>query len=391
MRILMYCNKFGGPTTTFIQNDLAFLASQHEVRHLCIERDMFAKVAFSDIEVVPFRRNPVITKILWILEKKGWYLSYKNRAFRERVNAIIDSFKPDLILCNFGIEALVLTDNLSQRNSKIPVVINFLGYDASFHLNRPSYVSKLKALTQLSNVYATSNTFYLKKNLEVKGVCFKENRVIHTGVNLDFFVRNGYVPSHKEYIFLQVALLSQRKGQEVTIHAFHRMLTKVSDRANYKLILAGGEENEVGAAIRKLPFELGIGDQVEFTSWVTPTQSRQLMMEANCFVHHSRSVNGRTEGVPTAISEAMAMELPVIATWHAGIPELVEEGENGFLVEENDVETYASRMLEIQSFHYLEINRKKVELEFNLKRRKDEMEQFFKEILRLHGKTQSSE
>jgi colanic acid/amylovoran biosynthesis glycosyltransferase len=381
MRILMYCNKFGGPTTTFIQNDLLQLTKNHQVKHLSTVLDKDGSFRYSDVDIVPYYRDLFTAKVYWILEKRGWYLSYKNKSFAKKVNEIVDSFNPDIILCNFGIEALVLTDNLNEQNKKRPIVINFLGYDASFHLNRPSYVSKLMELSGLSNVFATSNTNFLKKNLEVKGVFFRENKVIHTGINLTFFDRKGYIPKQDKYIFLQIALLSYRKGQDVAIYAFKKMLSMVPDPGKYKLILAGGGEPGIGELIRMIPVRLGIESQVEFTNWITPLEAKQLMMEANCFLHHSKTINWRTEGVPTAVSEAMAMELPIISTWHAGIPELVEEGENGFLVEENDIEMFAKRMIDIQSWGYKSNNREKVEKYFNIEKRGEALNNYFDEIL----------
>jgi glycosyltransferase involved in cell wall biosynthesis len=61
------------------------------------------------------------------------------------------------------------------------------------------------------------------------------------------------------------------------------------------------------------------------------------MQEANVFVQHSVTASdGDTEGLPVAILEAMASGLPVVSTWHSGIPEAVEDGVTGFLVAEGD-------------------------------------------------------
>ena len=58
------------------------------------------------------------------------------------------------------------------------------------------------------------------------------------------------------------------------------------------------------------------------------------------FVHHSITPqNGDEEGIPTSIMEAMLMKLPILTTYHAGIPELVKHGENGLLCKEKDVNT----------------------------------------------------
>jgi colanic acid/amylovoran biosynthesis glycosyltransferase len=383
MRILMFSKSFGGPTTTFIQNDLLELAKNHTVKYLATEFDTTGSFRYPDYAIVEFNQSRVSRKLHWILETNGWYLNNGNRAFAKQVNAIIDQFKPDLIQCNFGIEALMLTDNLSSGNKQIPLIINFLGYDASYHLGRGSYVRKLIELTHRPNVYATCNTQFLKNNLEAKHIYFKHNRIIHTGVRTDFFDRHNVYPEHRKFIFLQIASFSYRKGQEVAIRAFKRMLDTVSDPDRYKLIFAGGDDDPTCMEMRKLPSELGIQERIEFRPWVTPAESRSLMIDANCFVQHSRTIEGRTEGIPTAVSEAMSMELPVISTLHAGIPELVEDGVNGFLVAENDIEHFAKRMKDIQTFGYLKKNRDKVEKEFNLANRTVEFEKYYSEILSL--------
>ncbi len=377
----MFSKSFGGPTTTFIQNDLLGLAEHHTVKHLSIEIDPVGTFRYRDVAIVPFQQNPIRRKLLWILETRGWYMSTKNRPFAKAVNEIIEAFHPDLIQCNFGIEALMLTENLNKSHQKIPIVINFLGYDASYHLQRACYVSKLIKLSKRPGVYATCNTQFLKDNLEAKNIYFKENRVIHTGVNLIFFDRQGTYPNNQEFIFLQIASFSYRKGQEVAIRAFKHLLDTVTNPEQFKLIFAGGDDDPSCMAMRKLPSELGIAKQVEFRNWVTPAQSRELMIQANCFVQHSRTIDGRTEGIPTAVSEAMAMELPVISTWHAGIPELVEDGVNGFLVNENDIDCFAQRMKDIQSFGYLKINREKVERTFNISNRILDFLQYYEGIL----------
>lgn len=63
-----------------------------------------------------------------------------------------------------------------------------------------------------------------------------------------------------------------------------------------------------------------------------------LMREADIFLQHSVTArsDGNQEGLPVAILEAMAQALPVVSTRHTGIPEAVEDGASGYLVEEGD-------------------------------------------------------
>jgi colanic acid/amylovoran biosynthesis glycosyltransferase len=381
-KILFYSDRFGGPTTTFIYNDLTRLSDKHEVKYLCTHINQKNTFAFDHIIEVPYLIDPVRRKIRWILEEKGLYLTFKNKPFAKKTNEVISAYKPDIIQCQFGYEALKLTDNLNAENIKIPIVINFLGYDASFQLKRNSYVRKLQELAKKDNIYATCNTTFLKHNLESKNIFFKNNRVIYTGIRHDFFKRDhSKVHSETPYTFLQIAVQSERKGHKVSIEAFSKFLKKVKDPDNYFLDFAGGDENNYTAELQSLVKEMGLQEKIKFTGWIKAEEAKELMQNANCFIHHSRTIEGKTEGIPTAVTEAMSMELPILATYHAGIPELVENGVNGYLVNENDVESYAQRMLDIISWKLLPINREKVIQKFTLDTRIKLFEDYYEAIL----------
>ncbi|MGB5554657.1 MAG: glycosyltransferase, partial [Flavobacteriaceae bacterium] len=66
------------------------------------------------------------------------------------------------------------------------------------------------------------------------------------------------------------------------------------------------------------------------------------LKKANIFLHPSTTTEQNDkEGIPGAIVEAMASGLPVIATWHGGIPSVITDGTTGFLVKENDSDDIA--------------------------------------------------
>ncbi len=72
------------------------------------------------------------------------------------------------------------------------------------------------------------------------------------------------------------------------------------------------------------------------------------MRGARCFVQHSvTDSTGDSEGTPVAVLEAGAMGLPVVATRHAGIPDVVIEGETGLLVDERDAVGMAAHMISL--------------------------------------------
>ena len=91
--------------------------------------------------------------------------------------------------------------------------------------------------------------------------------------------------------------------------------------------------------------EHGLGGRVTLHGYRGHAEVAALMARAAMFVQHSvTDPDGRIEGFPVAIAEAMFTALPVVSTRHSGIPEHVRDGATGFLVEEGDVAGMAAAM-----------------------------------------------
>ncbi len=72
---------------------------------------------------------------------------------------------------------------------------------------------------------------------------------------------------------------------------------------------------------------------------------RRCLTESALFVAPSKTApDGDAEGLPTTILEAAAAGLPVVSTWHSGIPEAVVDGETGLLCHEGDRLTLAEHI-----------------------------------------------
>ena len=97
------------------------------------------------------------------------------------------------------------------------------------------------------------------------------------------------------------------------------------------------------------------------------------LSKADVFLLPSISDNeGLMEGIPVAIMESMAMGLPVISTYHSGIPEIIDDGISGFLCQEKSHDDITDK-LKILTKNYPLVKmisknaRKKVESEYNIK------------------------
>jgi glycosyltransferase involved in cell wall biosynthesis len=103
------------------------------------------------------------------------------------------------------------------------------------------------------------------------------------------------------------------------------------------LVLAG--DGEMRPDIEALIERLGLQPRVRITGWIGSGQVRDEIGAARALVLPSFA-----EGLPVVIMEAMALRRPVITTFVAGVPELVQAGANGWLVPAGDVEALTDAM-----------------------------------------------
>ena len=124
------------------------------------------------------------------------------------------------------------------------------------------------------------------------------------------------------------------------IEAVSRLLSK-GEKIEYTVVGDGMlREN-----LQQLIEGMGIERQVKLLGWKTHEDVKMLLEESHVLVAPSlTSESGDQEGIPNAIKEAMASGLPVISTFHSGIPELVTDGVSGLLVPERDAGSLADAL-----------------------------------------------
>ncbi len=378
MRILLFSDFFCEDTTTFIYNEVIGLTQQgHDVMYLCTERINEKKFPFANVVEIPYFLNPVLRKIRWYMEIYDLRLTFKNGIYSHQVTQAIEKFRPDIIHCHFGYQALRLLDNFDY--SQTPVVITFHGYDATFKFNRRSYVNLLKSHLQQPNIHIFLACDFFRGNFNKNQISLEKATTVYCGINIQLFKRTNYTTPKEPFTFLQVSSFHTKKGHYYTVMAFKKLREAHPD-FNCRLVFGGnGPHFE---EIKQLVKQYGLEDRVIFKGLVTQQEARQLMEEANCFVHHSiTSETGDSEACTNSIMEAMAMELPILSTWHGGIPEMVKDATHGFLVEEKDVDLFAKKMWEIRNWGYRAENREHIKNQFEISIHIRELEKRFNEII----------
>lgn len=150
-------------------------------------------------------------------------------------------------------------------------------------------------------------------------------RVVRCGVDAAF-LGAGPLPVPDEPRLVCVGRLAEQKGQLVLVEAAARL---VAQGADVKLVLAG--DGPMRPQIEAAVEAHGLGDRVRITGWLSNDAVRAEMAAARVFVLPSFA-----EGLPVVLMEALALGRPVLTTFVAGIPELVRNGINGWLVPAGD-------------------------------------------------------
>ncbi|NET56384.1 MAG: glycosyltransferase family 4 protein [Symploca sp. SIO2E6] len=157
--------------------------------------------------------------------------------------------------------------------------------------------------------------------------------VVHCGVDEMFLTKTPTsVPNQPQLVC--VGRLSEQKGHLLLLEAARRL---AGEGLAFKLVLAG--DGELRSQIESMIAQFELQDHIQITGWVSNTEVQQLLLESRALVLPSFA-----EGLPVVIMEALALGRPVISTYIAGIPELVEPGTCGWLVPSGSVEALTTVM-----------------------------------------------
>lgn len=162
--------------------------------------------------------------------------------------------------------------------------------------------------------------------------CFRAAQIVQipNGVDTEKFrpeTKRSKDRAQVERRMICVARLEYAKGVDVLLHAWGRMMHMPAGWRSHlipRLLLVG--EGECMAQLVRIAAALGIQESVEFLG--LRTDIAELLQQAWGFVLPSR-----WEGMPNALLEAMACELPCIATRVSGSEDIISTGINGLLVE----------------------------------------------------------
>ena len=164
---------------------------------------------------------------------------------------------------------------------------------------------------------------------------WRKIKIVHCGLEPSFY-NVPAKPIVNAPRLVCVGRLCEQKGQMLLMEA----AKKLHDAGiEFELILAG--DGEMRTKIETLITKYALQNQIKITGWISSQQVREHILASQALVLPSFA-----EGLPVVIMEAMSLRRPVISTYIAGIPELVEHAENGWLCVAGDVDDLTRTMRE---------------------------------------------
>ena len=194
--------------------------------------------------------------------------------------------------------------------------------------------------------------------------------VLHNGVSVP---ADPCSPcSHQDVLFL--GRLDANKSPDVLLHASESVLSVCPDM---RIVFGGDGDVDRYAALAK---KLGIADRCDFLGWVAGEDKERLFDRAGIYCLPSKN-----EAMPISVMEAMAHGVPVISTCVGGVPQLIEDGVDGFLMDVDDVERLSGLLLKLSGSSELRCviglaGRAKIERKFSLRASIDGLVEIYQEL-----------
>jgi colanic acid/amylovoran biosynthesis glycosyltransferase len=307
------------------------------------------------------------------------YLIFKLLGYFPGFVHFCKKWEVDILHIHFGyhgIKSLRL-----KKKLKIPMVCSFYGDDVYSWTQKKWYRSKILGLFHEADVILVLGS-YMKDYLMNLGCPEDKIRIHHLGVNVNKirFEHRKY-SAKKPINFLIASSFVPKKGIDIALKA----ISLVRDQINFMVYIIGG--GPLKNNITDLVKELNIEDKVKFYGYQSYDYFLNLAYKCDAFLHASRTgEKNQKEGTPMALVDVMATGLPVVATFHSDIPEIVLDGENGYLAKENSVEDFAKAIMrfvkEYKENKFLAENgRKHIEENFNSEIQSSSLEKIYLEIL----------
>lgn len=258
----------------------------------------------------------------------------------------VTSFQPDLLHAHFGPESCLLAP--VARALGIPLVVTFYGYDVSRLLKSPKSAWPRRYQTVFEHATAAiAISNHVAGKLRDVGIPDDRIHVIRLGIRVDEFTPKHHERDSDNIVqCLHIGRLTPKKGPLQLIRAVHQARQRLEGHIDLRLIMAG--DGELRRLCEREIDRLGASHYIELRGAVPHVEIPSLLQQADIYTQHSMTApDGDMEGLGVTFMEAQASGLPVVSTFHNGIPEIVTHEQTGLLAPEGDVDVTADHIVRL--------------------------------------------
>ena len=262
--------------------------------------------------------------------------SRKRRA-RKDLELVVHERLFDYAWIHFGTTAPLVC--MVLKSKKIPFFIQVHGADVTARFNNCNYKKEFLLSTE-SSAGVVCNSEHIRRMLTLAGVKPDKIKIVNNALDMASFVPKDVSKSVNPSL-VHFGRLTEKKHPIATLLAFQIVLESYPN-ARLTFIGDGPLKSELESRIASEE----LSESVVLLGALTREEAIPIVAEHWIFCQHSvTSSRGDQEGFPNSLAEAALLEMPVVSTFHNGIPENVIDGVTGFLVKEFDYEAMAERIL----------------------------------------------
>jgi len=374
-RAALFATQFGAYSQTFIYDE-ARLHSRYDI-------EVFSRI-HSNHDAFPF--NPVHTVSGRIPAAIYGVTTYSHEFMTRIKNGGFD-----LIHAHFGPGSIYALPY--QKASKLPLVVTYHGYDVPLLMtSRRFHPSFWRYWLRSKSMFRNVNRFLAASNelhdlLIELGAPPDRVKVWRLGVSIP---EMETIPERTGKNIVMVGRFTEKKGHVYGLEAFGKLLTQGVD-ATLHIVGDGELRPQYDAVIRRFD----MADRIQFHGVLSHPDVLALMANMDVLMCPSVvAANGDRESGILVAKEAGARYVPVIGTYHGGIPEIIDDENTGFLVPERDSETLSDRLYQLMTNAELREKmgraaREKMVTEYDIVKRIGVLESHYDEVRKEFGSTSS--
>jgi len=239
----------------------------------------------------------------------------------------------DILLGHFGDIGMRLARSRALGRFHAPFATIFHGNDVALSM-RNGTLGRFRQLFREADLLLPVSGFF-REVLVGAGAAPSRTIVHRTGVDCASVPFEPVRDRSGQLIFTTACRFVEKKGIEFAIRAVRELASGRPD-LDWRYEIVG--DGPLRSNLETLTRQLGLEQRVIFLGALPHAGVKERLARAHAFLLPSvTAANGDMEGIPVALMEAMAAGLPVVSSFHSGIPELVQHEATGLLAAERDV------------------------------------------------------